>query len=84
MVFFFVGFILFLFFNIVLTWKFVEASKASVLYIYIDETYLVRVFKYERCYVHNIFIANHWWLVVIGSNLNLTPILLFLSNNNNQ
>ena len=26
----------FFFFNIVLTWKFVEASKASVLYIYID------------------------------------------------
>ena len=25
------------FFNIVLTWKIVEASKASVLYIYIDK-----------------------------------------------
>ena len=27
------------FFNIVLTWKIVEASKASVLYIYIDYHY---------------------------------------------
>ena len=32
-----VGFVFFFFFfNIVLMWKFVEASKASVLYIYID------------------------------------------------
>ena len=33
---FFFWFYFFVFFNIVLTWKFVEASKASVLYIYID------------------------------------------------
>ena len=33
----------FFFFNIVLTWKFVEASKASVLYIYIDVAICVRV-----------------------------------------
>ena len=33
---FFFWFYFFFFFNIVLTWKFVEASKASVLYIYID------------------------------------------------
>ena len=31
----------FFFFNIVLTWKFVEASKASVLYIYIDNIEIV-------------------------------------------
>ena len=34
--FFFLVFFIYYFFNIVLTWKFVEASKASVLYIYID------------------------------------------------
>ena len=33
---FFFFFFLCFFLNIVLTWKFVEASKASVLYIYID------------------------------------------------
>ena len=38
--------------------------------------------KIERCYVHNIFITNDWWLVVIGSNLNLTLKLLFYPNNN--
>ena len=32
--------------------------------------------KNERCYVHNIFTTNHRWLVVIGSNLNLTLKLL--------
>ena len=39
--------------------------------------------KIERCYVHNIFITNHWWLVVIDSNLNLTLRLFFCFNNNN-
>ena len=34
--FFFVLLFVFFFFNDVLTWKFVEASKTSVLYIYID------------------------------------------------
>ena len=34
-------------------------------------------------YFYNIFITNHRWLVVIGSNLNLTLSLLFCSNNNN-
>jgi len=38
----------------------------------------------ERCYVHNIFTTNHRWLVVTGSNLNLTLRLLFCLNNNNQ
>ena len=38
----------------------------------------------KRCYVHNIFTTNHRWLVVIGSNLNLTLRLLFFPNNNNQ
>ena len=33
-------------------------------------------FKNKRCYVHNIFTTNHRWLVVIGSNLNLTLKLL--------
>ena len=33
---------------------------------------------------YNIFITNHRWLVVIGSNLNLIPRLLFCPNNNNQ
>ena len=37
----------------------------------------------EKCYVHNIFTTNHRWLVVIGSNLNLTLRLLFCPNNNN-
>ena len=36
LVLFFLFFCFIIFFNIVLTWKFVEASKASVLYIYID------------------------------------------------
>ena len=30
------------------------------------------------------FTTNYRWLVVIGSNLNLTLRLLFYSNNNNQ
>ena len=38
---------------------------------------------YERCYVCNIFTANYKWLVVIGSNLNLPPKLLFYPTNNN-
>ena len=37
----------------------------------------------EMCYVHNIFITNHSYLVVIDSNLNLTLRLLFCFNNNN-
>ena len=39
--------------------------------------------KIKRCYVHNIFITNYQWSVVIGSNLNLTLRLLFCPNNNN-
>ena len=35
-------------------------------------------------YFYNIFTTNHWWLVIIGSNLNLTLRLLFCPNNNNQ
>ena len=35
-------------------------------------------------HLYNIFIANHKWLVVIGSNLNLILRLLFCHNNNNQ
>ena len=35
-------------------------------------------------YFYNIFITNHEWLVVIGSNLNLTLRLHFWLNNNNQ
>ena len=35
-------------------------------------------------YFYNIFTINHRWLVVIGSNLNLTLRLLFCPNNNNQ
>ena len=35
-------------------------------------------------YFYNIFTTNHKWLVVIGSNLNLTLILIFYPNNNNQ
>ena len=35
-------------------------------------------------YFYNIFTTNHKWLVVIGSNLNLTLKLLFYPNNNNQ
>ena len=34
-------------------------------------------FFFERCYVYNIFITNHRWLVVIGSNFKLTLRLLF-------
>ena len=40
--------------------------------------------KKKMYYVHNIFTINHTWLVVIGSNLNLTLRLLFYPNNNNQ
>ena len=40
--------------------------------------------KSERCYVYNIFIINHKWLVVIGSNLKLTLRLLFCLNNSNS
>ena len=40
--------------------------------------------KKKRYYIYNIFITNHKWLVVSGSNLNLTPRLLFCPNNNNQ
>ena len=36
---------LFLFFNIVLMWKFVGALKASVLYVYIDNS-----FHYDSCH----------------------------------
>ena len=46
-------------------------------YIYIER-------ERERCYVHNIFTTNHRWLVVTGSNLNLTLRLLFYPNNYNQ
>ena len=35
-------------------------------------------------YFYNIFTTNHRWLVVIGSNLNLTLRLLFCPNNNKQ
>ena len=35
-------------------------------------------------YFYNIFITNHRWLVVIGSNLNLILRLLFYLNNKNQ
>ena len=45
---------------------------------------LIPVLEKERCYVHNILTTNHRWLVVIGSNLNLTLRLLFYCNNNNQ
>ena len=38
----------------------------------------------EMCYVHNIFITNHSYLVVIDSNFNLTLRLLLCFNNNNQ
>ena len=38
----------------------------------------------ERCYVYDIFITNHRWLVVIGSNLNLPLKLLFYPTNNNS
>ena len=41
----------------------------------------IYIYKY---YIHNIFTTNHRWLVVIGSNLNLTLRLFFCSNNNNQ
>ena len=34
--------------------------------------FIVKVLWKERCYVRNIFTTNHKWLVVIGSNLNLT------------
>ena len=37
----------------------------------------------KRRFVHNIFTTNYKWLVVIGSNLNLTLKLLFCPNNNN-
>ena len=33
--------------------------------------------KKKKCYVHNIFIINHMWLVIISSNLNLTLRLFF-------
>ena len=33
----------FFFFNIMLTWKFVGVSKASVLYVYIDDSYALSV-----------------------------------------
>ena len=35
-------------------------------------------------YFYNIFTTNHKWLIVIGSNLNLTLRLLCYLNNNNQ
>ena len=38
----------------------------------------------EGSYVHNNFITNHRWIIVIGSNLNLTLKLFFCLNNNNQ
>ena len=39
-----------------------------------------------RCYVHNIFTTNYRWLIIIGSNLNLTLKLFLYSiitTNNN-
>ena len=33
--------------------------------------------KKKKCYVHNIFIINHMWLVIISLNLNLTLRLFF-------
>ena len=35
-------------------------------------------------YFYNVFTTNYRWLVVIGSNLNLTLRLHFFPNNNNQ
>ena len=39
-----------------------------------------------RCYIHNIFTINYKWLIIIGSNLNLTLKLLLcliITTNNN-
>ena len=37
----------------------------------------------KKYYVHNIFITNYRWLVIIGYNLNLLLKLLFYPTNNN-
>ena len=42
-----------------------------------------KIKKIKKKYVYNIFTTNYRWLVVIGSNLNLTLRLLFYLNNNN-
>ena len=50
--------------------------KKGFFYYYLFIILNYEFFKNERCYVHNIFTTNHRWLVVIGSNLNLTLKLL--------
>ena len=50
-------------------------KKINSIYNYLIFSNLTK----EKCYVHNIFITNQKWLVVIDSNLNLTLKLLFFS-----
>ena len=64
-----------------MTHYYYEGCDNIYIYIYIERE---RERERERCYVHNIFITNYRWLVVIGSNLKLTLWLLFCPNNNNQ
>ena len=72
----------FFFLNIVMTWKIMGVSKVSVIYIYIYIYIDKRGNRSQHCY--NIFTINYRWLVVIGSNLNITLRLHFCPNNNNQ
>ena len=41
-------------------------------------------FVSREYYIYNIFTIYYRWLIVIGSNLNLTLRLLFCLKNNNQ
>ena len=58
--------------------------RHAIQYKYYPFITLKKKKKIHSQYFYNIFTINHWWLVVINSNLNLTLRLLFYSNNNNQ
>ena len=51
--FYYVFFFYVFFFNIVLTWKFVGASKVSVLYVYIDNKIINGIFVNEANILNN-------------------------------
>ena len=66
--FYYVFFFCFIFFNIVLTWKFVGASKVSVLYvcvyiyIYIDDMMFTNSTKAVMCVTWKKNLINIWYL----------------------
>ena len=66
--------IVFFFFNDVLTWKIVEASKASILYIYIDYFFLFG-FVSSLCGL-NVFLTTHRSPTALLSAVTYFPFVL--------